>query len=100
MDTIDICENFHGGNPQSEAAHDFIMEHKSHVARRILTVLKTKGAATCDEVEVITGMKHQTVSARMSELKRDGYIVPTGEHRLTRGKCSAGVYKVCEDQAS
>ena len=29
---------------------------------------------TCDEVEVVTGRSHQTISARVYDLKQAGYI--------------------------
>ncbi len=40
--------------------------------------------ATTDEVVAALKMSHQTVSARMSELKKGGYLVYAGKTRLTK----------------
>jgi len=49
--------------------------------------------ATCDEAEVFTGWRHQTVSARTRELVLGGFIYDTGDRRATRSGASARVYK-------
>lgn len=40
--------------------------------------------ATCDEVEVALGLRHQTASARCYELKHMGWIYETNDRRPTR----------------
>ena len=52
---------------------------------------------TCHEVEQMTGMPHQTASARLWELERMGRIYKTAERRTTRGKFTARVYKRSEE---
>lgn len=52
------------------------------------------GSATCDEIEVATGLSHQTASARVRDLVKDGYLVDTGARRATRSGRSARVYQV------
>lgn len=47
---------------------------------------------TCDEVERALNQAHQTVSARISGLVRDGFIRANGEVRLTRYGRKARVY--------
>ena len=42
------------------------------------------GRLTCDEVIVSSGLPHQSVSPRISELLRDGALRRTGEKRRTR----------------
>lgn len=44
---------------------------------QVLAWYRTRGAhgATCDELELITGMTHQTASARVHELMRLGKLV-------------------------
>ena len=54
-----------------------------------------KHGMTCDEIEAVTEGKHQTVSARVSELARKyRLIVDSGERRPTRSGCKAVVYVV------
>jgi hypothetical protein len=45
----------------------------------------------CEEAERLLGMRHQTCSARFSEMKRDGLLVVTGERRKTSTGCRADV---------
>lgn len=52
---------------------------------------------TCEEIEDMTGWKHQTVSARISELKRDEKIIAVGK-RQTKSKCQAAVYWLAKAQ--
>lgn len=42
--------------------------------------------ATCDDVEVALGMKHQTVSARIRELVQMNLIVPRGVRKTRSGR--------------
>ena len=49
---------------------------------------------TCDEVEVLTGGRHQSVSARIRELVLDGSIYDTGVRRPTRSGRGANVYRI------
>jgi predicted Rossmann fold nucleotide-binding protein DprA/Smf involved in DNA uptake len=78
----DICASNHGGDEFSGAAHDSIAESKAAMWGRIVRFLSTQ-PATCCEVENALGMRHQTASARLSELKRDGRVFRTGERRKT-----------------
>lgn len=86
----DICANNHGGNPQSDAAHSITADSAPILRRQILERIK-EIPSTCDEVEVALSLPHQTVSARISELKRDGFIVADGT-RLTRTATKAAIY--------
>ena len=47
--------------------------------------------ATCDEIEVALGMRHQSASARITELRRGGKIEAVGK-RPTRTGSKAAVY--------
>lgn len=93
----DICRNYHGGNPESEAANEETL--KSRDRKRIHDVLLSAGlqGRTCDELEIVTGLSHQTCSARCSELLRDGIIVRKPDpvlkymRRPTRTGCQAAV---------
>ena len=47
--------------------------------------------ATCDEVEAVLDLRHQTASAALWRLKRSGWVKELRETRTTRGGRSAGV---------
>lgn len=50
---------------------------------------------TVDELEVLTGRPHQSVSAAVSRLwHREGRIRPNGEKRMTRNGRLADVYEI------
>lgn len=80
----DICKNYHRGNPLSVAANPS-QSTKRRDRERIWAHIAAAGPMTCDEVEVALGMRHQTASARIAEMKADGRLKPTGVRRATRG---------------
>jgi hypothetical protein len=90
----DITRNFHGGNAESQQAYLSVKEHTG--ALRILVVRfiyrQSLRGATCDEIERALMLSHQTVSARVTEAKARGEIVPSGERRPTRSGRKAAVY--------
>lgn len=57
--------------------------------------LQSAGEATCESLEELTGLKHQSASARVSELLRSGRIEVVG-HGVTRSGNKARVYRVKE----
>jgi hypothetical protein len=83
------------GSDTSEAAAESMREHVTQLAGRVLRAIASGGASgfTCDEVEVLTGMAHQTCSARVNELMRKGRIVDTGQRRKTRSGRKAVVWR-------
>lgn len=84
----DICSTKHGGSPTSTAAHRRLGPNRRMSMReRIAHMIMACGAsgATCEEVELRFNMKHQTASARISELKRDLVIRDSGRKRATVG---------------
>ena len=60
---------------------------------KILNELK-RYPRTCDELEIVLGMIHQTCAARISNLFYMGYIESTGEERKTRTGRKAIVWMV------
>jgi hypothetical protein len=100
----DICRNNHGGNANSEAANARTRKHRDRA--RMYAFVHERGlrGATCDEVIDALGMLQQTAYPRFSELKRDGDLIDTGQHRKTRvGQCKASVWitrGVAEAQAA
>jgi len=50
--------------------------------------------STCDEIEEWAGMRHQTASARICELRDRQYITDTGKRRKTRTGRNAAIYRL------
>jgi Fic family protein len=87
----DITKNYHRGNLESADAYKKIRHTAASYRESIYKYIKLGGGLTCEEIEIMTGWKHQTVSARISELKRDGRIISIGK-RETKSGCKAAVY--------
>lgn len=53
---------------------------------RILSIVRDLGdyGATVDEVEILTGIPHQTASSAVHYAARDGLLRDTGKQRPTR----------------
>ncbi len=86
---VDVCANRHGGNVNSRAAN--VLTDKARDTAAIIAFLRRVPDATCDEVEVALSMKHQTCSARFSDLKKGTLLLPT-QRRPTRSGCMAQAY--------
>jgi hypothetical protein len=74
---------FTAGEPTSEAAADSMEEAAPKLRDKILGLLEPRKqyGATCFDLEAITGLSHQTVSPRLSELRHKGYIVDSLQRR-------------------
>jgi hypothetical protein len=98
----DITANYHGGNPESVAANEVVRPNKVAMQRQIYEWIPPRGksGATCYEVEKALDLKHQTASARMSEMKLPGsefHIFWNGMKRST-GASTAKVFVTSEGQ--
>jgi len=87
----DICENRHGGNAESVEANNGT--NKDGDSRNILCLLALHDY-TCEEAEEVTGMSHQTCSARFADLKRLGLIEPTMRRKTRSGRWAMAWRKV------
>lgn len=89
----DTTSNYHGGDPYSRRANR--RTDKSRDIQRLYRLLYERypGGLTSDEAEVITGMVHQTCSARFTDMKRYAWIEQCGS-RPTRTGNVAGVWRV------
>jgi len=67
------------------AAHSLSRDVRLTMKGLIAACLARKGksGATCDEIERMTGMRHQTASARVNEMAWDGAIQDTGRRDET-----------------
>lgn len=86
----DICERNHGGNEFSKQANKLC--NKEAQKAKILEALKGK-VMTCQDLEDLTGLSHQSCSARISEAKRDKQISVCGKG-LTRSGSGCAVYSL------
>lgn len=82
-----------GPDTMHQAAAD-IAPHTPTLRSRVLRVIESAGmfGQTDDEIEEITGLRHQTASARRRELAKAGAIVDSGMRRKTRSGRSAIVW--------
>lgn len=91
----DICEGRHGGADTSLAAHRSKNDEGRLAMRsRLLEYIRSRGAegATADEIERRLALPHQSASARLSEMLRDGAIHDSGRRRKTAQGRQARVY--------
>lgn len=95
LELWDICAGRHRGNPMSVEANE--RTNKGRDRARILAFLADVADATGEEVSAALGMRHQTTSARMSELKREGLLAPT-VRRPTASGCSAQAWALKREE--
>jgi predicted transcriptional regulator len=77
----DITRRRHRANAASEDANRSVEPRKSELRLKILAHLKRTEGRTCKEVSVDLSIGYTTVSARLSELKREALVVVTGDRR-------------------
>jgi hypothetical protein len=89
MPDRDITGSKHGGNQESRAA--FRGHDRSRIRWRVFHYIVGSGIAGATTAEVAAGLDRpmHSVSGRMSELKRDGLIVPTDRCRDGGRVCCA-----------
>lgn len=83
----DVCENRHGGN--SESMEAFVTtpatcRKKQRMAIQALAKQRGLRGITTDEVAQHFNATPNSVSGRLSELKRDGLLIETDRRRPTR----------------
>lgn len=69
-----------------------VAESADQMRSRVLVAIREAGGATCDEVEVSLGFRHQTASARIRELQLEGKVYDSGTRRKTRSGRPAVVW--------
>ncbi len=87
------------GSDTSEAAARSMDNSAGAIRDRIGVRVRAAGREgyTCDEIEVVMGLRHQTASARIRELVLASVLVDSGRRRPTRSGCNARVYTGCPD---
>lgn len=88
----DVCAKKHKQNPLSTQAHKSLADAKKALLKQILNFIVSRGTygATCEEIECLLGISHQTASARCAELKALGLIRVAGQRKTKSGR-NAGV---------
>ncbi len=78
----------HNGTATSREAALSIVPHRQALALRVFTFIQQSGidGMTCDEVEMLSGLSHQTASARINELAKIRAIVPGGRRQTRSGR--------------
>ena len=85
-------ELFNQSRQTSNEAHNSVKPHLSEMKWKVLSLLKTRDS-TDDELEMLTGMSHQSLSACRRGLVKDGLVEATGDRRPTRSGRSAQVWR-------
>lgn len=87
-----------GRRETSQAANASI--DKGAIRAKVMETIKAaRDGMTCDEVEALLGMSHQTASARVHELGKMGQIVDSGKRRPTRSGRFATVWEARKEAA-
>ena len=94
---FDICYNYHKGNKCSIEANKIAHKGKENNKQRVINAIRQSWygrevGLTCEQIEQVTGISHQTCSARLSELKRECKIKIVGT-RKTKSGSPASVYQ-------
>ena len=71
-----------------QEAFEAIQPERNFLQAMVVAVIGAAGTRglTCDEVEVQTGLPHQTASARVNELAKAGAIIPGGKRPTRSGR--------------
>lgn len=78
----------------SGQAWDSVLPHLGPVDGRILSMVRSMGGATTDELEWELNLRHQTASAQVRHLTEAGWLEDSGERRLTRSGRAAIVWRL------
>lgn len=72
----------------SQEAHAQIQDSAPALRERIFRFVKECGdqGSTCDEAEVVLGMRHQTASARFTELQKKNRVKVVGTRKTRTGR--------------
>lgn len=69
--------------PTSILAAEEIEPHLGELQAAVFGYIRTRGRATCDEIEIVLKLRHQTASARVNELAAKKMIRDSGKTALT-----------------
>jgi len=94
---VDVTAKKHGGNPESRKANIVAARSKGTKRRFIYRWFQQNGPAiTEDFILANPDWHYPTVTARISELKRDGFLVKIGERPTKYSKSPAAILQASE----
>ena len=82
----------HSNETTSKEAAKSMISSADAIRNRVLEAVVSSRGATCDELECVLSLSHQTCSARIRELALMGKIKDSGLKRKTRSDRSAIVW--------
>ena len=91
FDNIPVPSN---GVRTSDAAAEMLEGDSSRLRLLVFRVIERNGGMTCQEVEELTQIDHETISARIWELHTRGWLCDSGKTRMTRARRKAIVWVV------
>ena len=89
FDDIPVPSN---GVRTSDAAAEMLDGDSSRLRRLVFRVIERNRGMTCQEVEELTEIDHETISARIWELHTRGWLCDSGKTRMTRARRKAIVW--------
>lgn len=94
LELWDVCQNRHGGNPESSAAFNKIYSRLTAAQERVLRCIRDAGerGRSNDDICIVLGLTPNQVSPRLTELRIQGRIGKIGT-RPTRSGCSAAIWR-------
>ena len=91
---VDITQNKHGGNPQSQKANVRAARKKPRHRDLIANWFRENGPAIAEQVlAVFPQWRYSTVTARISELRRDGILIQVGVRKTKYSSSDAALLK-------
>lgn len=95
----DITANYHGGDEMSAAAFEATPAQARQRDRNRIAGALHEQAATCQQLEDRLGLSHESCSARISEMRKDGTVVEVGR-AVNRSGRSARLHALAADIAA
>ena len=88
MNAIPTCER----QSTSVASRDLLNKKRHNYRASILAYITRQEGSTCDEVEVVLNLRHQTASCFIRFMTQEGVLKDSGSKRLTRSGRTAIVW--------
>lgn len=81
-----------GSDTSADAASSMLARAPALRARILALIISAPAGHTCDEIEQLTQLRHQTASARIRELVLKDQLRDSGARRVTRSGRQAVVW--------
>lgn len=95
----DVCRPRHRGNPESEGANAKIHADKTPMQRAIYLWLEAHPNSSCEEISRKMDVRYTTVSARLSELRKEKWVSKVGIAKTSGGSnCALYVVNTPEER--